>query len=802
MKIRNFLIAIVSILWASNTDAINMYDTSGTASLPPVTPCHQYGGYCIGDTGKAGTIYANHILSFADDFSDALNIVGPQVPLAKYFPTKGYSAAARGNFTTLGYLYDTDPLTTGYNDSNRGIPVGFNNLNQSNGVLTLQARNATASEQSNMYFTSKALNGGVRPQVASAIHSEGTVGFYPGGTGSVLVEASVKFIGNKQSGWHPDFWVNSGNPMNTFGTGQFDSINACEGNSFTCNASINRITNGANTQVATGATFTNVYDNNNFHMLTFELTTTNTVVDLDGVSHNNFAFSSNFSSKPQYFLLTSHIYNNTWFGENYIQGNWNSVGANIQTNLIRVWRPNNGTAKHWVPLQRIPDLKVDYNGTGSIVIPTALSMWGDAGVTEYVQSIDYDVNEPGMGFNTIYDQLPPGVTYNSGTRTISVDFSAQDTTCIVQGCRNSGVLHMIDKAWKTDGSTFQPARFTIYRGPHQVTKGGNITVNSPSSVDIYGSCDVGQAIPPSPDGVSVPLKITSVTGLPTGMVYNIATGFATGTPTGIATVSVTCVNNVAQSVTYNLSFGTLQNETYALEQRMTNQPTSTTETAMDTAVSSLKTNNLWPNIFTFGFLGLGDSQASLLNWKGDYWNAVLIGTPTFSAYNGFTTNGTSNGVSVQFDSSTYSSINAIAASVLSNTSGQTTGGGIGFTDTTVSEIFMGLRNTSNNFTYAINDNVFSTVSNSDGSGLFTGMRSGGTTKKAFRNGAQIGATLSTASTLLNAGNFGLGATGGGGTTSFSARQWEAYDIRSGSFADADEANLNTVISSLKSGVGP
>lgn len=764
------------------------------------SPCQAVGGQCVGAQGAAGTIYAGHILSWGESFPESSpNVVGPQAPLAKYFPVKSYNAGPRGSFTILGPAYDTDQLNTGYNDSNRGVPVGWANMNQAPGTLTLQARNATAGEQSNMYLTSQNINTvtpGVRPQVTAAIHSDGAVGWYPSNTGSVIVEARMQYTGNGQLGWHPDFWVNSSNPVNeTANPGLFDSLNACEGNSTTCNSSINQFTNGALAIAATGSNFTDLYGA--FHTLTFELNGgagAHTKVDVDGTIKNDMAVTSNFASKPQFFLITSHIFSQqSWLGESYNQASWNSTGANIKVQWVRVWRPV-GTAKHWVPLQTIPDIKVPYNGTATYTFPSALAMCGDAGVSEYIQAIPMEPNEPGMGFNNLYNQFPPGVSYNSGTRVLTVDFSAVPYS---QGSLNAGVLHMVYKCWKPDGSTFQPARFTIYRGPRPVTRGGNITLNSSSSVDVYASCDVGIATP----------KTVSIVGAPAGMNYSSSTGLETGTPTAGSTATVTCTNNVGQSVSYPLIFGPLQNETYALEQRMTNLPSATTEAAIDTAISSLKTDGLRSNLFSFSFMGLGDSQASLLNWLGDYWNPSLINTPTFSAYNGFTTNGVTggsgNGIDTGFDAAQYTAINALAFSVLSNTSGQVASGGLGYLNVGGTAGFtMTPRNTSDQFAYRANDGTAATIANTSGNGFFTGMRSGATTKKAFLNGVQIGTTLNTASTtLISPAEIEIGQIGGGGTSA-AARQWEAYAIRKGSFTDVDEANLAAIVNTLAASVGP
>lgn len=760
----------------------------------------QVGGVNVGQAGAAGTIYENHILSWAEDFTGPLNIVGPSNQKGKYFASKGYSAGTRGNNTQLGESWDVDPLYTGYLDSNRGVPVGYNNLNVANSILTLGSRLATTAEQAGLPATDPTLNGGVRPIVSSMLHTEGAISFYPGSNATVIVEAFVKYTGNGQLGWHPDFWTNSGNPMNTFGPGSFDSLNACEGNSFQGNNSDNNIVNGVTTgAVSPSSAFSNLYDGS-FHLVSMVLVNGGSWgIYIDGVFFNSLAFDANHFSKPQYALFTSHVISPTplgfvWLTENFSLGSWTSAGASMQVDYIRVWRPN--TALHYTALAAVSDLQIDYNGIGTITLPSVASLWGDATVSEYVQFVPAEVNSPGceqtpLSYN-IYNQFPPGISYNSGTRVITADFSQQGGS--------AGVMHGVIKAWHTNGATCEPARFTVTRGPHAATAGANITTGSSASVDLYTASDVGIATP----------KTISVSGLPPGMSFSPSTGLATGVPTAGSTATVLTTNNLGQSVSSSFMFnaGTaLNQETFAVMAQMPIQPTTTTRNAIDACITSLKSAGLWTNINAFVWFGLAssstDSASCLVNWKGNYWRPSLNGTPTLTAYQGFLTNGTSNGIDTGFNPSLFGTqANNMAFSVWSNTTGQTATGGVGNLGPT-DGFSINIRNVSDLYAYRCNDGTADTIANASGTGFYTSMRSGATTKKAYKNGTQLGTTLATAFVGVDNSTLGVGQIGSSNSqTSFSARQWGGYVIRTGSFLDADELALYNAINTLNSAVGP
>lgn len=500
----------------------------------------QIGGYAIGAAGAAGSVYEGFTLSWADDFN-SLDIVGPSTPKAKYFPTKSYGSGIRGNQTSFASQQETDPLWTGYQDINRGVPVGYNNMNVAGSVLHLGARKATAAEQ--LYFTptSGSVNGGVRAQVASMIHTAGAIGFYPS-TNAVIVEWRAAFTGSAPAGWHPSLWIFATMLRAANGT-EIDY----EGTSTGLYSEIIDHTNGTVTsQNSNGPS--NYFDGT---MRTFTIVIQNSAATgdpttgvgpvkfyVDGVLKQTYAHDGNAHNLPHTALLTSHVLSGNFNGDVYSQAPWDAsaTGADLMVDYMRVWRKTGVT--HWKPLVTVPDLNVAYNGTGSLVLPSAATLWGDATVTEEIQVVPYGAMEPGMGDQTYYTtNLPPGVTYDAPTRTLAVDFSA-DTT-------SAGRLHVVLYGYKADGSTMEPARFSIHRGP-------NITATTLSPapdgsgnnvVDLYFTADVGHVFP----------KSYSLSGLPAGWTYNPTTYKLTGAPGASGgTVTLTVTNGVGQTASKSL----------------------------------------------------------------------------------------------------------------------------------------------------------------------------------------------------------------------------------------------------------
>lgn len=751
-----FLTAFVVLVYfvLSGAQAVNLHVGTGRALLS--TPCHSYGGYCIGQQGAAGTIYANHVLSWADDFSGPLDIVGPTTPKGKYFTTKGYSVGPRGNNSSLGASFDSDPLYTGYNDSGRGVPIGYNNMTQSGGVLQLQARVATSGEQAGFYPTDPSINGGVRPLVSAGINSAGAVAVYPSTGATTIIEGQISYSASGPAGNHPTFWLFSSNPVIAYNSDEWDAPEQYSGGGNLASYNRNLWTNGS-AVTTVGSNFGTMYDGN-FHWSSAALVNGgNTVFYVDGSAQTTFSSTdSNSKSKPLYFLLTEHV-----LAVAYNAAAWAAApnGASAFIKMVRVWVPINGTAKLWVPSSPsiVPDLKVDYAGSGTLTIPSAATVWGDSGVTEFLQVYPDEANEPGMTSATSFQTggstyCPSGLTCNLGARTITANFSATGG--------NAGVMHGLLYGYKTDGSAMVPARFTIYRGPNFAPANQFVAGGGAVSYDLRGACDVGIA--------TLPTEISAVSGLPSGVSFSSGTESISGTVAAsiFATVSATCTNNAGQSAIktfYICSFS--QQESCDLFNRFDAQPDAAHQGYVDAAIACFKTNSVWAD-FDVLSLALNDQANSLLNWKANANNASAVSSPSFTAYRGFTGNGTSSYVDVAYKIgiSGTSAKDSAFASIYSLTSGQQTNAA-GFAISGANGTTLNPRNSSDLLQFRMNDATASTIANTNGSGWITIDRDSSTTKEAYTRGAQLGSTVTASSTSAVNLDAGIGHALGAATYS-------------------------------------
>lgn len=485
------------------------------------------GGAVVGQNGSG--FYSGYTLSWGDDF-DALDIVGPANPRGKFFPTGAYHPGIRGNTTSLGTAFDADPLTTGYRDGNRGVAVGFDNMSVSNSVLRLGARKATAYEQAFLTPTDRSINAGVRPHLSAMIHTAGTFAYYPS-TNAVIVEIRARFSSKltNPAGFHPTFWTYSVAPVLNPTGNEWDLECNSQGMHFS-----NIVhTSGAISTDNSAGPFD--YLDDTFHVFSFVFRNGgSTQLYVDGVLRTQFAgVDSNTQSTPSFMLLTSHIFNNTFAGETYDALAWagSKTGAYLDVDWIRGWRTVGVT--HWKPLVSVADLNVDYAGSARVALPSAKALWGDASVTEFVQVVPYDSSEPGMAEQTTFTQFPAGISYDAGSRTIRADFTA--------GTGNAGRSHVVVYGYKPDGSTMEPLRFSINRGPRIATASLSAAAGNSFRHDIYGECDVGVMTP----------KLLSVEGLPRGLSFDTSAGLITGTPasTGVSNLTISCRNNAGQTTT-------------------------------------------------------------------------------------------------------------------------------------------------------------------------------------------------------------------------------------------------------------
>jgi len=499
-------------------------------------PVQTVGGQLVGSAGGAGTIYDGYTLSWGDNFS-RIDIVSPSTPRGRYFTTRTYLPGARGSDTLLGTLYDTDPLHTGHNDSNRGYPVGYDNMRIENGVLVLQARRA--SEEEMQHF-----EGGGREQVAAMIGSIGAVGYFPAaaGEGDTIIEARLRYSPKASNpvGWHPTLWSVSATPVISRDSDEIDFEGSSQG------AWLHR-NNWRNDTFTTDDVpgMVDIFDGN-FHTVTLIESFDEVRLYIDGVLTKSAAWSANALQRLKFWYLTNHIFAATFHNDTYDRIAWlgDPDGATVSINWCRVWRRS--ARQHFAPLLRIPNRDVPFGGSVTFTLPSKMDLWGDATVTEYVQAVMNEENEPGASHTEYYLQFPEGVEYDASTRQMTV---APTST-------KAGRLNFVMHGYKPDGSTCEPARFAVNVGPVINLDAIHVSQGDPLALDIYAACDVGQLVP----------KTLKVTGLPLGLSFSPTSGFITGTPTNsgyTATLTVTCTNSAGQTATKQVTLTVAAAPSYA-----------------------------------------------------------------------------------------------------------------------------------------------------------------------------------------------------------------------------------------------
>ncbi|WP_228266299.1 LamG domain-containing protein [Acinetobacter haemolyticus] len=488
------------------------------------------GGVELDAEGDVGSIYEGFKLSAGDDFNQ-LDILAPHRPLGRWFTTRTYLAGARGSDGALNRQYNTDPFHTGFNDSNRGEPVGYNNMFVENSILTLNARRATIEEAEHF-------EGSGRKELAALISSIGAFSMYPSddGTGENILEWRVRYVAEDNqgyaSGWHPTLWTQSSLPSITYNSNEWDVLEANKSRAY-----VNYNEWGADGKLIAGSTLanTNILHNGQWHTVTAKFSHGHLVVYLDGTLFRTFDVDTNNFNEPAYSLITNHVYNGTFAGDTYNEEEWaaKSLGMTMQIDWVRLWRKSD--RKHIKSLQRIIPIDIVYGVTGIIALPPKLNLWGQVDVKEHVQCVSAEENEPGGHHSIAYDSLPNFVNYDKEKRTVLINTEGQ----------KSGRLNFVIYGYLQDGSTCEPARTYANVAPNITVN--TITMPQTGAFDLYAACDCGVLVT---DGVIRTKKIT-VSNLPSSVVYNDATGLLSSNSANVltTTIIVSCENSVGQMTT-------------------------------------------------------------------------------------------------------------------------------------------------------------------------------------------------------------------------------------------------------------
>jgi len=90
-------------------------------------------------------------------------------------------------------------------------------------------------------------------------------------------------------------------------------------------------------------------------------------------------------------------------------------------------------------------------------------------------------------------------------------------------------------------------------------------------------------------------------------------------------------------------------EAYYLFARMSMTPSTELKRLISLTIKRLKGADIWNYLDCYQSYNLHTSQASLLNWKQDKYNATIINSPTWQKYVGFTGDGLTNYINTGFN---------------------------------------------------------------------------------------------------------------------------------------------------------
>lgn len=740
------------------------------------------GGVAIGAVGTSG-IYTGFTLSTGDEFT-VLDIIGPA-------QVKGYTTTraafdhigARGSSTSTNYY--ADPKTTGYKDLGRGVAQAWDNISITGSTrLKLRARKMTTPEQALTSPTTITSN--VREILAAGISTALKSGFYVGSIYDVIVEAMVRHKAKASAprGAHATIpWVYGAAP--TRGGLAGDEWDLNEGSSQAAYLEQNVWTAGTPANNNRGGPF-DKFDGTD-HLWSLHMSKNGTFAKLyiDGTLVATASVDPNSKSKPQFVIFTVVSLFTSFKGESYVSADWDTQDMWIEMDYYRIWRKTG--ANHYVPLLTVADRNVTYNSTASIVLPSKTAIWGNGSVTEFVQCVATEANAPGNVDDLAFDTFPAGITYDSTTRTISIDWST-DTT-------GAGRIHVTVSAWDTTGSTYEPLVFAINRGPNLPV---SITLPTTGTFDLYAACDCG--ILTSNTSGTKAKTITVNSGMPTNCSYSDTTGLitTTGATSGSATLNITVINSIGQTATGNIDvlITNLEAETTALIARFPTAPTSGRTVTINNLIASLKTgaisgSNIWNKLDALYIFAASDAEAARLNWIANTRNCTRVQPTTaigFTADSGFTTNGTDNYLDTNHNPNTGGGTwkfqqNTASLSVWCGTSGQDTNLTAGAFITSAGSTTINARSTTDTATWRVNQANFDTVSSiTNGVGFYSANRTTSSATQLYKNGSSIGTGTQTSTTMVNdTFKFGRATTAG-----FSARLYQA-----GHFGQSLTANEQT-----------
>lgn len=197
--------------------------------------------------------------------------------------------------------------------------------------------------------------------------------------------------------------------------------------------------------------------------------------------------------------------------------------------------------------------------------------------------------------------------------------------------------------------------------------------------------------------------------------------------------------------------------TTALVARMTSAPPAGRAAAIDGLIRALVAAGIWSRLDLLYVLAAHDTQAARLNWISSAYTLAAYNSPIFTANRGFK----GDGSTAWLDVAGYNPSSTAGRFALNDASAGlwvlTPSAGTGMDLSGI--VWMSRRNTGVDWHYRVNDGTSSFGQPGDTPGFYAGDRPSSSTKRLFKNGAQI-ATHNVASSILNTRLNILGQSGG------------------------------------------
>lgn len=196
-------------------------------------------------------------------------------------------------------------------------------------------------------------------------------------------------------------------------------------------------------------------------------------------------------------------------------------------------------------------------------------------------------------------------------------------------------------------------------------------------------------------------------------------------------------------------------------------------------IDSLTANGIWDSLDVACILANNTSANALLDIKG-YKNGTGVNSPSFTAYRGYTSNGTTSYINTNYNPSTNGiklTANSISFGAYSRTDAQTNSIIMGNLGTGPNRYFyIYPRYTNGNCIFTPNSTTDVSFAVSNSLGLFSSNRSSSSSVQLYKNGSQLTSTSSTASTLASNNLYVLCYNENGTPNLFTTRQVAFYFI--------------------------